>query len=119
MKILLGVPYDAADISAISSLTEQAINDRISKAAIGETWQNFSSDSPRLGVIAVINGDIGNPKFICINYATVWIDGVKASNQTVTLHFVDAPIFQDGGQFDPEFDPGAATYTPAILKLIA
>jgi hypothetical protein len=118
MKIYLGQPYDAADINAIDALTASAINGRISRAP-NEDYLHYASDSPRLGIIGVINGDIGNPKFICINYATVFLDAVNQSNQTVTLHFVDAPVIQDGGQIDPDFDPGTATYTPAIMKLVA
>jgi len=116
--IKLNVPYRANDITTITQVTCDALNARIN--AVGhtsETWRSFSVDSPRVAVMAVLNGDVGGSMVTPIGFVTVFIDAVSCSQQMVTLHFVRAPIMPNGTQIDPTIvNPPA--YTPAVMKLI-
>jgi hypothetical protein len=114
-QIALGPRYPASDVNAISLLTETKINNRIAQDPNGR-WDNFREDSRRIGVIAVIDGDIGNPTFRCINFVAIFIDAVSQTNQTITLHFIDAPVRTDSTDFDVIADP--PSYTPAFMKLV-
>ncbi|MDQ6884549.1 MAG: pilus assembly protein TadG-related protein [Candidatus Dormibacteraeota bacterium] len=116
--VQLNKPYPANDIQTISQVTCDALNARIN--AVGhtsETWRSFSIDSPRVAVMAVLNGDVGGATVVPIGFVTVFIDAVSCSQQMVTLHFIRAPILPNGTQIDPTIvNPPA--YTPAVMKLI-
>jgi Flp pilus assembly protein TadG len=116
--IQLNKPYPANDIQTITQVTCDALTARIN--AVGhtsETWGSFSVDSPRVAVLAVLNGDVGGSTVTPIGFVTVFIDAVSCSQQMVTVHFIRAPILPNGTQIDPTIvNPPA--YTPAVMKLI-
>ena len=116
--IQLNKPYPANDITTITQVTCDALTARIN--AVGhtsETWRSYSVDSPRVAVMAVLNGDVGGSTVVPIGFVTVFIDAVSCSQQMVTLHFIRAPILPNGTQIDPTIvNPPA--YTPAVMKLI-
>lgn len=115
-EIILGKSYPANDIKTITADTCQAIKERIN--AMGhttESYLSFSSDSPRVVVMSVINGDVGGATIVPINVVTVFLDAVDCSQQVVKLHFVRAPI-QHSGTIDPTII-NPPVYTPALMKL--
>jgi hypothetical protein len=116
--IQLNKPYPANDITTITQVTCDALTARIN--AVGhssETWRSYSIDSPRVAVMAVLNGDVGGRTVVPIGFVTVFIDAVNCNQQMVTLHFIRAPILPNGTQIDPTIvNPPA--YTPAVMKLI-
>jgi hypothetical protein len=116
--IELNKPYPANDIQTITQVTCDALNARIN--AVGhttETWNSFSTDSPRVAVMAVLNGDVGGATIVPIGFVTVFLDAVSCNQQMVTLHFVRAPILPVGTEIDPNI-VNPPSYTPAVMKLI-
>jgi hypothetical protein len=113
----LGKLYPANDIRTITQTTCDALRMRIS-AASTETWNSFGPNSPRIAVVAVIDGDVGGAQVRPIGYATIFIDAVDCgAGQMVTLHFVNAPILPSGTTIDPTI-VNPPQYTPAVMKLI-
>ncbi len=114
--ITIGQPYPANDITTITRETCSALQSRIDLRR-DETWTSFSSDSPRVAVMAVINGDVGGRTIVPINIVTLFIDAVDCNRQMVTLHFVRAPVPPNGTEIDPTL-VNPPSYTPALMKLI-
>jgi hypothetical protein len=115
--IRIGQPYPANDIRTITQETCNALQARIDKRP-DETWTSFSPDSPRVAVMAVINGDVGGSTIVPINIVTLFIDAVDCNRQMVTLHFVRAPVPPSGTEIDPTL-VNPPSYTPAIMKLVS
>ncbi|HYM48943.1 MAG TPA: TadE family protein [Candidatus Limnocylindrales bacterium] len=115
--IVLGKAYPANDITTINQVTCDAITQRIN-AGSADTWNSFASDSPRVAVMAVINGDVGGATVVPINVVTIFIEAVNCAQQMVTLDFVRAPVAPSGTEIDPTI-VNPPSYTPAVLKLVA
>lgn len=96
--ITLNTTYAAGSISSISAATAAAIQSRIN-ADPSATATTYAAGSPRVVVLAVLNGDIGNPTVKPIAFETVFLQSVQPTpTNTLTVTLIRAPVTAGPGQ---------------------